>query len=261
MKANYLPRNRTGRLYLRRIFIIIAIFAAGAFFFRFFGAAVILAVSPVWKMENVVIRNLRNGIAFFNSQRTLVAENAALKEKLSSLEMEILSLSGRRNQEDVLLELAGRKRESGALIAAVLTRPPQTPYDIIIVDAGSDESIVVGSKVSLPEGPVLGVVSEVFPKQAKVKLFSGAGEKTDAILERGGVPVTLVGAGAGNFRLILPRDMAVEKGDRILFPGIDARLLAIVEETSVRPTDSFREVLARSPANIFVLRFVFITLR
>ena len=104
----------------------------------------------------------------------------------------------------------------------------------------------------------MGTVSEVFPKSAKVKLFSASGDETNAILERHNVPVTLIGAGGGNFRFELPRDMIVETGDRILSSDIAARHLATVGDVSVRPTDSFKEVLAKSPINIFALRFVFV---
>jgi len=34
--------------------------------------------------------------------------------------------------------------------------------------------------------------------------------------------------------------------------------LAVVEDIRLQPTDSFKEVLAKSPTNIFTLRFVFI---
>jgi len=141
----------------------------------------------------------------------------------------------------------------------VLTYPPQTPYDIIIIDAGSNDSLVLGSEVSMPEGPLLGVVSEVFPRRAKVKLFSTNGEETGAVLERNNMPVTLEGTGGGNFRISLPRDIAIERGDRILSRSMSSSLLAVVEEVSVEPTDSFKEILAKSPTNIFSLRFVFIT--
>lgn len=259
MKVNYLPKNRSKYPYWRRILALLAIFISGTVVFSFFGMTFVSIFSPVWRMENVVVRNLRDGVVFFNSQRALVEENSKLKEKLSSLEIEIMSMSKERIPENTFLELAGRKQKPNMVIAAVLTHPPQTPYDIIIIDAGSDESITLGSKVSLPEGPVLGVVSEISSKLARVKLFSASGERTNAVLERGNISVTLVGAGGGNFRLVLPRDIRVEKGDRILSLDITSRLLAIAEEISVQPTDSFQEVLANSPTNIFSLRFVFVT--
>ncbi|MDO8590291.1 MAG: rod shape-determining protein MreC [bacterium] len=236
-----------------------AIFLSGAIIFPFLDGALVSMVSPVWKAENVIVRNLRNGVAFVSLQQALVEENTRLKERLSSLELDILSMSQERIQENTLLELVGRRGEFNMVVAAVLTRPPQTPYDVIIIDAGSNESITVGSRVSLPEGPALGIVSEVFSRSAKVKLFSSSGEETSAVLERNEVPIMLVGAGGGNFRMTFPRDVAIEKGDRILVADITSRLLAVVEEIGVQPTDSFKEVLAKSPTNIFHLRFVFVT--
>jgi|SRR3989338_3842356 len=151
-----------------------------------------------------------------------------------------------------------RRTKSGLIVATVLTYPPQTPYDIIIIDIGSNDSVVIGGEVSMSEGPLLGLVSEVFSRRAKVKLFSASGEETSAILERNDMPITLEGRGGGNFRISLPRDMEIEKGDRILSADISARLMAIVEDVTVQPTDAFKEVLAKSPTNIFALRFVFV---
>src|SRR3990167_6901335 len=229
MKVNYLPKNRLRRPYLRRILVLVAIFISGAVVFSFFDAAIISIVSPIWKAKNIITTG-----------------------------SEIQSILKEQTQENILLELVGRKQKANMVVASVLTRPPQTPYDVIVIDAGLNGSITIGSEVSLPEGPILGVVSEVFSKSAKVKLFSASGEETNAVLERNNVPVILIGIGGGNFRLALPRDIAIEKGDRILSSDIASRPLATVADVSVRPTDSFKEVLAKSPTNIFALRFVFV---
>ena len=71
--------------------------------------------------------------------------------------------------------------------------------------------------------------------------------------------VTLVGVGAGNFKITIPRDVVVESGDRILSADVSSHLLAVVGEVNMSSTDSFKEVLAKTPANIFALRFVFVT--
>lgn len=259
MKVNYLLKNKSKRPYLRRILILILIFVFGATFFYFATDVVITIISPVWRAENVVVRNLRNSVVFLNSQKNLLQENTTLKERISSLELRVLALSKNQTQDRAFLELIGREREEGTIVAVVLTHPPQTPYDIIIIDAGSRDSITLGMKVSLPEGPILGTVSEVFSRSAKVRLFSANGEETNAILERNNVPVILVGVGGGNFKLALPQDIEVEKGDGILSLGVVSQLLATVGEIKIKPTDSFKEVLAKSPTNIFTLRLVFVT--
>lgn len=207
-----------------------AIFISGAVILPFLDTIIISIVSPIWRTKNIIT----------------MGKNFPL-------------ISPEQTQENILLNLVGRKQKTNIVVASVLTRPPQTPYDVIIIDAGSNESVTIGSEVSLPEGPILGIISEVFPKNAKVKLYSASGQETNAVLERNNIPVILVGTGGGNFRLSLPRDIAVEKGDRILSSDITARHLATVGEISVEPTDSFQEVLAQSPTNIFTLRFVFVT--
>jgi len=259
MKVNYPPKNRLRNPYLRRILILILIFVLGATLFSLATDVIIAIVSPVWKAENVVVRSLRNGVTFLNSTKALLEENTALKEKISSLELRILDLSNNQIQESDLFQLIGRAENMDAIVAVVLTHPPQTPYDIIIIDAGSRDSVILGQEVSLPEGPILGTISEVFPRNAKVKLLSSNDEETSAVLERNSVPVTLVGVGGGNFKLTIPQDIEIEKGDRILSLGIVPHLLAIVGDIKVKPTDSFKEVLARSPTNIFTLRLVFVT--
>ena len=207
-----------------------AIFIFGAVIFSFINEEVITVVSSFWRAKNVI------------------TIGKTPSSQLSNL-----------TQENILLELVGRKQKENMVVAAVLTRPPQTPYDVIMIDAGANESLAIGSEVSLPEGPLLGIVSEVFSTSAKVILFSATGKETNAVLERNNIPVTLIGAGGGNFRLNLPRDIAVEVGDRILSPDIASRPLATVGEVSVEPTDSFQLVLASGLTNIFNLRFVFVT--
>ena len=256
---NYLPKNKLRHSYLRRTLILVAVFILGAVVFSLIDSVIVSAATHFWKTENVVIRKFQNWNSLFDSQKKLWEENTFLKEKVSSLELTILSLSGGQTQEEVLLDLAGRKQRPEQIISTVLTRPPQTSYDTIIIDAGFRDSITLGSEVSLPEGPVLGLVSEVLPRSSKVKLFSSNGEETSAILERGSVPVILIGSGGGNFKIVLPQDVVVEKGDRILSADTTSRLVAIVGEVSVSSTDSFKEVLAKSPTNIFGLRFVFVS--
>lgn len=254
----YFQRNRPRYKYLKKTSILLGVFVLVVLVFSLFGNIIITTASPVWKAENVVSRSLRNSAGFFLSRKALMDENSILRDRVASLEAEVLSMSRELSQEGALLELVGRIKDSHNVAAAVLTHPPQTPYDVLIIDAGSDHGVVLGSEVSLPEGPLLGKVSEVLAKTSKVRLFSAVDEETNAVLERGDMAVTLVGVGGGNFKISVPRDTQVEVGDRVLSADISSSLVAVVEDVSLRPTDSFKEVLAKSPTNIFSLRFVFV---
>ncbi len=252
----YLPRNRIKGHYLRPVLWLGGIFVVFTLAFALFGNLIIVTISPLWRAENSFSRSLLEVGNFLSIRQDLVKENITLREKLASLELELSTLSISRSEIERLYELLGRQSVVGGITVSVLTHPPQSPYDLIIIDAGSREAMLVGAKVFLPEGPEIGVVTQVFPNFSRVKLLTTSGEKTSAVLERYQIPVILEGLGGGNFKIILPRETEIEVGDRIFSSGLSASLLAIVEEVSLEPTDSFKKVLSRSPANIFSLRFL-----
>ena len=253
---NYLPRSRQRARYARKIFWLIGSFLLAAAIFALFNNLLIKAVSPLWRAENGLSRTLGKTLDFFQTRAALVEENVRLKERVASLELEVATLFFNRDDKASLLTLLGRSMADEGMAASILTRPPQSPYDLIIIDVGLREQVTEGARVALPEGPEIGTVSQVFPSFSRVKLFSTPSEKTQAVLERYEMPVELVGAGAGNFKIVVPRDTPVEIGDRILSARLDATLLAVVAEINLESTDSFKEILAKGPANIFSVRFI-----
>lgn len=253
---NYLPRNRSRHSFLKPVLFLVGVFIFGFFLLRLVGGVLISAATPLWKSENLATAKLSWISDYFRTKGSLMEENNSLRSRVSALELEIASrFSGPAGGASVL-EMFGRRESDPDIISTVLVRPPQTPYDTLTIDAGEEDGIRAGAVVSMPEGPVLGTVSEVFKSSAKIKLFSAGGEKTAAILERHGVPVTVEGIGGGNFRIVLSRETEVLRGDRILSADIASNLLGVVGEIIMEPTDSFKEALVISPANIFEVHYV-----
>lgn len=255
---SYLPRNRSRLPFAKSALFVGGLFVAGLLIFSLLDGALLSVVSPLWKGENLAASKLSFVSNFFRSKNSLIKENAELRTSIAALELEIASRFSASENREAVLELIGRRVETGGVLATALVVPPQTPYDTLIVDAGSDEGVVLNSQVLMPEGPILGTVSEVYSRTSKVKLYSSPGEKTAALLERHGIPVTLEGAGGGNFRIVLPREVEVMEGDRILSADVSSELLAVVGQVGMAPTDSFKEVLARSPINIFTLHYILV---
>lgn len=252
----YLPRNKVRGGYGRKVLFLLAIFILGVLFFSLFGNLITRAISPLWRGENAISRSFSHVGEYFHTRGALIQDNLSLREKVSSLELELSALALSRSETERLLNLLGRQVSGNGVVVSVLTHPPQSPYDLLVVDAGERDGIAQGSKVFLPEGPEVGIVSQVFSDFARVKLLSSSGEKTQAVLERGEVPVEVLGQGGGNFKIVVPRETEVEVGDRILSGDLQASLIAIVSEVDLEPTDSFKEIFAKSPTNIFSVRFL-----
>lgn len=256
MKTSFLPKNNSQRLKWR-IILVLAIFTLCAVFFSFFGGSLIQLASPVWRADTALHRGLRNAHLSLRSKDSLLLENEMLKERLAAADELVLSLRAIAVSRDELLMTYGRSAQAGTP-AGVLVRPPKTPYDILIVDAGENAGAALGDRVSLPGGSLIGSVTDIFSRTARVKLFSTSGEKTPATLERGSVPVELLGRGGGNFTFTVPRDVSVQAGDRVISAQLATSLLAVVGEVEVTATDAFKTVYAISPANPASIRYVVI---
>jgi len=245
MKTNFLPKNRHRVSYKKPIVTIVAIFVLGALFFSFFDGMVIRFFSPLWRGQNAISQGLKNLGDFLKSKEALINENNKLKEMIISKELIIKSFKS--------------PPETSNSLVGVLMHPPQTAYDNLIIDVGLSDGVFVGQSVSLPEGPRIGTLIEIFDKNSRVKLYSANGEKTNAVLERNDVPIILLGRGGGNFEFTLPRDVAIETGDRIFSPDTQPTLIAVVGDIESTPTDAFKKVIASLAVNIYTLRFVIIT--
>lgn len=256
MKTNFRPRSRASSPLTKRLAIVVAALVIGMIVFYFGRPVIVSAVRPLWLGDNAITRGIANLGLFLRDKNALAEENRILKEKISSYENLEASYRAMESARDDLLTRFGRSPLTPTLAAGVLSRPPETPYDLLVIDAGTAEGALLGDKVSLPEGGALGKVSESFESVSKVTLYTAGGVKTEAVLERGHVSVTLTGIGGGGFEFTLPRGVAVMPGDKILLPGIRAELVGVVSEIDLEPTDAEIRVLARSVINLGSIRFV-----
>ena len=261
MKMNYLlksssfeDRKKNAR---RRILIVIVIliFISIVLLTTPVRSLLFSLAEPIWKSQNSFINS--NFIEYFKFKQTLINERLAIEQKLF-MAGNLLALNTTLQKEnDSLKDLLGRKDvKQKTILSAVLVKPPQTPYDSLIIDIGENYNIKVGNKVMANANVYIGEVSEVLPHSAKIILYSSPGRKLPVILGTNSATVEAVGIGGGNFNIFLPREVEVKEGDVIVVPSITTNVFGIVEKVNFRDKDSFQTVLFKSPVNISELNFV-----
>jgi len=210
---------------------------------------------PLWQTENSVFNS--NFFSYFKSKQSLIDDKVALEQKLF-LAGNLMSLNDvLQTENDNLKDLLGRKdTKQKTILAAVLVKPPQTPYDMLTVDIGADQNVKVGDKVLASANIYIGEVSEVMAHASKVTLYSTPGRKLSVVLGASSVTAEAVGVGGGNFNIFLPREVEVKEGDVIVIPSITANIFGIVEKVNFNEKDSVQTVLFKSPVNISELSFV-----
>ncbi len=253
MKTNFRQRNNRSK-YVKVLFGALAIFLVGSGLFYFSKGILVATLSPLWNIRNLGTRNLGNALTSLRSKDSLIEENRNLKEQLEIKEAEIVLI--RSFDVGTSSESFARNERSNFIKGSILLAPPLTPYDVLLIDIGEKEGVVVGNKVMLHEGSELGVITKVFTSSSEVELLTSHGKQTSAILERHMVPVQLLGRGGGNAEFEVPREIEVFPGDRIVSMQDSGGVIGVVGDVEVRPTDSFKKVLVRSVSNIHGLRSV-----
>lgn len=262
MKMSYVLRSREkrGRGFFKSAFIglcIILVLASIILFApSFFTGTFMTASVPFWKTSNTLESEATANLGFFRSKMALVSENLALKESIKDLTLQQIGFSALKDEYASLKSILGRETPQGFILAGVLVRPPQAPYDNLIIDAGLEEGIRVGDVVFASDVIVLGTVVEVFEHTSKVELYSTAGKTISGFISRTNTHVDIVGRGGGDFEVSIPRDIVVTETDIFVTSGVSGFVIAGVKAIDSRPTDSVQKVLAQSPANMSQIRWV-----
>ncbi|HRH31094.1 MAG TPA: rod shape-determining protein MreC [Candidatus Paceibacterota bacterium] len=255
-------RDRNFRSYRKRIVGVLAVVVVvvGIFFVavgpRQTLAAIASVGNSIFKVKRSAGQGISEGLELSKSKSTLINEKSELDEKVKDLEAKLAALPTLLDENAKLTEMLARKKEGVQLIMArILIKPSESIYDTIVVDAGTEEGIVVGAKVLARGDTPIGTVAEADQHSAKIKLFSTSGEITKAVIVGKDIFIDLKGQGGGTFETTLPRDIVIEKGTTVA--TLDSgETIAFAEESLADSRDPFQRVLFRSPVNIFELRFV-----
>ena len=196
----------------------------------------------------------------FASNKSLVEENARLRATLASTTAQLFDRDLLESQNIELKRRLGRIENTTARIAGVIARPPGTPYDTFIIDAGHEDGVAAGDFVSAGGSQFIGTVKEVYAKSARVVLYSSGGESYNTSLispgRKDAVPIAIEGQGAGSFVGEVPTGVDVLVGDMATIPGLSERIIARVSAVFTPEGASFKKVYLQFPTNIFTLRFV-----
>ncbi len=158
-----------------------------------------------------------------------------------------------------LKKMLNRVDSKNYTLAYILKKPPFTAYDSFILDIGRDKGIEVDNKVYTAGNILIGEIVEVLNTTSKVKLFSSYGTKYDVLIGEGEIQSTAIGRGGGSFEIIIPRDIKVNKGDKILIPNISNTVFGIVNEIIINPSRSFSTVIFSQSINIYEQKWVLVS--
>ena len=174
---------------------------------------------------------------------TLWREKAELQAEIESLETELVAQSASAQSLAVLREENRQLRRLLAasstprIAATVIGRPSELPYDLLLVDQGTQAGVAVGAPVYSTEYEVIGLVTDAKPRYAQVLLFSTPGFSTTAYLGGANLLVTLEGVGGGMARVAVPQGVLLQEGQLVHLPSIQTGVYGRIVAIERTPTD------------------------
>lgn len=185
---------------------------------------------------------------FLRDRNDLVNQIEDLKSKLAAAGGTDLTQQ-RLYEENIwlreLLSVSGRER----IGAAVIARPNELPYDLMQIDRGADDGIILGAPVYIGADNVIGVISQLAPHYAFVELFTTPGFTTTAFISDANVIASLEGYGSGVARVRVPQGVPIKVGNLVHVPSIDPGVFGRIEYIENKPTqpEQYGYVTLRKP--------------
>lgn len=171
-----------------------------------------------------------------NDNETLLNENRALVQRIGAFPNDSSNING--------------------IVAWLITRPPTSPYDILVLSSGSENGVSVGMEVFGKGEVPLGIISSVSENFSRATLFSSPGMIINGWIGRDSLPLIVKGDGGGAMSASIARSANVEVGDIVFAPGPGMLPIGSVVRVDSDPT-SISVVLRIMPTiNLFSLSWV-----
>jgi cell shape-determining protein MreC len=213
---------------------------------------------PLWFFKDKTGNTFSFVTNFVSFKSSLIKENELLKDELGRLRLTKIDYDILFKENEELKAMNSMKKSSMRVIANVLSKPPQSPFDTLVLDSGKNSGIELGDKVYISDSIIVGTISEVLDDTSVVKLFSTGGEKNEVVLARTGQSFVIVGGGGQNFSLEVPKETDILWGDTLVYPGSSDFALATVYFVDSSSQSSFKTVHMRIPSSVYMVKRVFV---
>lgn len=235
MKTNSLQPFRKSHAKRRVILVAIVLVTSIWLFYTPLAAVLSFITSPLASVRIWWTDSEATLPVYFTSRDALEAQlreitterNSILfdKDRLRVLEEEVLVLKRQTATQD-----------DDRIVAGVLRRPNETPYDTVVVDAGSNDGVLEGALV-YADRAVVGMVSRTLPESSLITLFSSPHIETPLYIYGPNIFARGTGMGGGVVRVGVPQGIPLAVGDPVVVPLTDSAIYGHIGHIESDPSN------------------------
>jgi cell shape-determining protein MreC len=191
-----------------------------------------------------------------------IRNRTVLVEEIEDLEQQIADRGGDRFTVDMLAkenaELRSLLGDEGdeRILAGVIGRPPSLPYDMLMIDQGERDGIVVGAPVYIGDRTIIGFVQSVTSRTSLVTLITTQNFASTVYVLGPDIFTSAVGMGGGQLKVGIPQGVIVEVGDLVILPSMTSGVYGSVSYIETIPTQPEQYAYVSPKTAIGSLRLV-----
>lgn len=204
---------------------------------RLFAFVSSIVLTPLVAVENWLMESNSTFPAYLRDRNELL-KNIEDLEKQLIYEQDVdgaEELLRRENEE--LRQLLGDKEEE-RIGAAVIGRPSALPYDVIVLDKGTDDGVLINAPVYVSKDQVIGFVAATFAQTSVVTLATTPGFSSTVYIYGPDIYTTAEGMGAGTLRVNVPQGIELAEGNVVVLPSFSSGVygtISVVESVPTKP--------------------------
>ncbi len=173
---------------------------------------------------------------YLRTKASLVAEVESLRAQIATSGGTQLSINQLTEENMQLRGMANAAPAEKRLVARVLARPSQLPYDLLQIGRGSKDGVVIGAPVYTGVDSVVGIVVYVTENYSFVDLFTSPGFESTAFIFGPNVFSPIEGMGGGVARVRLPQGVSIKEGQMVILPGVSSGVYGEIIRVENEPT-------------------------
>ncbi len=192
---------------------------------------------------------------YLRDRATLIEENETLKEQLALDNSSDRYAELMRQENEELRALLGGTSEE-RILASIIGRPNALPYDVLVIDRGSNDGIALDAPVFIADNRVIGIVSKVFAKSAIIELVTTPNLVSSVFVVGPDIFTNAVGMGGGQLRIGVPQGIALTIGDAVILPAVQSGVFGSINHIESLPTRPEQYAYVSTDIPLQSLRFV-----
>ena len=193
-------------------------------------------VSPLYTLRTWFLTSQATLPSYIRDRNTLLQQIEQLtqeRDKASYDKARLAILESDNATLRRLRDIPGKER----IIADVVVRPNETPYDTLVVHKGSDDGVKEGALV-YADLSVVGQVVRVFGQSSLVMLFTTPDVESPVYLYGPNIFAHAYGMGGGVLRVSVPQGVVVAVGNPVSVPMTNSGIygtVAYIESNASNP--------------------------